>query len=215
MTQYKVGEKVTLTTFRKGGSATVLATVIEVVPKNKYPKQFPRYHKGKQLGTRDEESYIVEAESTRGKPEKFWPLVSRLSPATPQPKPQPVIVKTTGSNGKQVTRTEEEICPDGTVVKRTIVEEVIQPKKYETDFIICLDSSGSMADCHTGAVEAFNAEVKAIHEAANTSGVAMPKVSLYYFGERSDVRRVFHRVPADRLTPLKRSDFHPGGNTPM
>ncbi len=214
---FKIGSKVKWASIANGKTKSRSGVVVEVVSAGNRPnpKFIPMFHKGRQLGTRMGESYVVQC----GK-EYLWPLTSKLTEDTSVPKSAPKsksskkaapAVKTTS---KKTIIVVEETKADGTVVKTTT--ETISPGTLDTDWIICLDSSGSMESCRDGAIKAFNAEVEAVKIAAAQAGLRTPRVTLWTFGEgNGEVRQKFFRVPVDELKPLSRNTYVPSGGTPM
>lgn len=226
---FKLGDIVIWNSSANGKTKKQVGTIVEIVAANNRPdpKRVPMFRKGRQLGTRSGESYVVEVDGKGGKKEYLWPLVSKLALG----KPVDIKVKAKGggkpvtnqpankhsnkhtATSKKTTTVVEEVKADGTVIKTTV--EVIEPGKLDTDWIICLDSSGSMESCRDGAIKAFNAEVEAVKNAAATAGLRVPRVTLWTFGVNSGVRCDYYRIPADKVKPLSRDTYVPDGGTPM
>lgn len=195
MSMFKVGDKVECTsTGRDTRTIAHKGVVIEVVAEGKRPnpKFIPMFHKGRQTGTRKGESYVVEVINPLKPSARYlWPLVSKL--------------KVVASADDRIKELEAELAQ----LKGS------KPSELDTDWIICLDSSGSMASCRDGAIKAFNAEVEAVKLAAAKEGLRMPRVTLWTFGVASGVRCTYYRIPADRVTPLDSRSYTPDGGTPM
>ncbi len=82
-------------------------------------------------------------------------------------------------------------------------------------FVICLDSSGSMAGIRAAAVAAFNKNVQAIIDGAQKSG-QISTVSFFTFGEGyGEVREKYFNVGISNLRQLGQNEFKPQGNTPL
>lgn len=212
----KLGSKVKWESMANGKTKSRTGVVVEVVLAGNRPdpKLIPMFRKGKQLGTRMHESYVVQC----GK-EYLWPVVSRLqlvggkvSKPTSSPVAKKPVSKTPPVK-KKVTTVVEETKADGTVVTTTTT--TVEVAKLENDFVICLDSSGSMESSRDGAIKAFNEEVETIKGEAHKLGMKMPKVTLFTFGKQSSVKLEYFRIPADQFLPLSRGTFVPDGQTPM
>lgn len=212
MNKYIVDQKVMLSKFTKGSKSKatntmVTATVVQVISTGGYPddKYVKRFHKGRQLGSRTEESYVLKPDGS----DYCWPLTSRIQPLPAQTAAAPA--PTPPSPGTKVT---EEKQPDGSTIRRTVTEEVIPPALLENDFIICLDDSASMDGCTDGAIRAFNEEVEAIRAAAAQHGMKTPLVTLWTFG--NGIKQQLKRMPIDRVEPLTRNTYRAtGGSTPL
>ena len=204
--------------------------VVAVVERRKRPdsRLYPAFVKGRQTGVRNEESYLVLDDGGK----YHWPLASRLSLMPVQANPAPAVIDVPVTDTVQTTSVAT--APDGTVtttvtthsykteadgsVTKTVTQTVTTKPPVEqsidTDYIIGLDSSGSMQSIRAATVEAVNTQIRAIREASSRAGMKPPRVSLYTFGDSRTTTKIF-REPVNSLKDLTLADFLPTGNTPM
>lgn len=180
MSDFKVGDKVLVSIARRGGKPPEQreCTVVEVTPAGRVPKKKGFYSTKRY----DHQSYIVADAAG----ERYRPIVSRISRAD-------------GSFGTPVPAPASE-GPEPDVFVTTSAPAPAIPV---TEYIICLDSSGSMSSL--GLAEptrrAFNNQIAALR----TSAVGEVFVTVYAFGSR--VRPIYTRRPLAEVLDL--TTFHP------
>lgn len=109
---------------------------------------------------------------------------------------------------------------DGSVSETTEEESFTRPvtvvSEKETDFVILLDSSGSMGGIKDATIKAFNQLVEDIKVQAAKVGLKTPRVTFYTFGESGHpTLQKYFRKPVDTLDALNPSTYRPAGNTPL
>lgn len=232
---FKLGDRVSWVnpTRKASTNKSYSGTVIEVVEKGKRPNpsQYPARIKGRATGVRDYESYLIRGDDGKN----YWPLTFRLkgevkpAAATPAPISAPAATQT----GEQTETREVTTNPDGSVTTKitktvtngqstlttiSIRTEAAAPQpstpqqNLETDFVILLDSSGSMQSIAAPALRALGEQINSIKESANRLKMQMPRVSLVTFGNSRYVPQ-FWRVPADKVNP--NIHYTTSGNTPL
>lgn len=181
---FNVGDKVLVKVAVRGGKPVEqrACTVVEVVPANRVPKKKGFYSTKKY----DHVNYIVQDAAG----ERYRPVVSRISLAAGS-FGTPVVLPPSVGPSK----------PEPTLVVPPVPTIAVPPVPV-TEYIFCLDASGSMRQF--GLEEptrlAFNAQI----EALKASAVGKVSVTVYTFG--ADVRVLRERQSIEHFAPLTRFD---------
>lgn len=120
------------------------------------------------------------------------------------------VTTTTQLDGSTSEITEEE------VFTRPVQAAPPAAAEKETDFVILLDSSGSMGGIKDATIKAFNQLVEDIKVESAKVGLKTPRVTLYTFGESGHpTLQKYFRQPVDTLMALDGATYRPAGNTPL